>query len=411
MNNNKFNYIGELLLGLSIAGLILFGIGVLNGWWLENTFNNAIGSIFTLGIIALALAILLIANLILTVVNIKNHALPLAHLYSWGPVLLALAALLILSAIKDAKKEFYEQSHPNIQEMHINLSGKFLWIGEASSDNALSNTPDQFVEVTRYAGGNDKMLAYNGSRLAESFKNVSIYSSETASADSRVVLTLPVVQAKSYPAVASFLSKVKEFSLSGYSPTEASLLVYQYYYYADHVEVAPAINLSGSDSMALWGSNIPVVEIHIANLQPQSIARLEVDGVTLALGSEPRKTETNSNECISRNYGSPMINILTAPLKVRWQFVEPNPQWHEAKVTVPQLPALKAKPDWKSRDTQVFLYFQKDGSVTSQWQQVVTLKGDKLGLRTTAILPKLIEPAPCGAAEDGWTEEAVRIKR
>ncbi len=94
---------------------------------------------------------------------------------------------------------------------------------------------------------------------------------------------------------------------------------------------------------------------------------------------------------------------------MRWQFLEPNPIWHEAIVTVPQFPTLKNKPDWKNRETHVFLYFQKDGSVTSQLQQVVTLEGDRLGLRTTAIMPKLLEPAACGTADDGWAETVVRI--
>ncbi len=407
MEKNKTIYMGSLLLGICTAGVTLFGLGLLNGWWLQSTFNDLSNLVFILMVLALVLAILLIAALIVTVANLKHHAPVKAHLYVWGPVLLTLLAFMIMSEIKASKKEAFGQSHPNIQELHINLSSKTLWITEPE-ENVLDKSSYEFVNTIRYAGS-DRMLAYSGSRLSASFKDMSIYSSETESADHRVVLTLPVVQPQTYPDLSKIIRKVSESS-AYYTPTEASLLIYLYYYYNDRVEVVPALNLSGSDSMALWGVDVPVVQVHLANLQPQRIARLEVDHQALALPTVWPE-ENNPNECRDRTFSGFIMSPLTAPIRVRWQFEEPNPQWHEAMVTTPQLPAQKSKPDWKARETEVFLYFQKDGSVSSQWQQVVTLKSGKLGIRTTEILPQLLAPAPCGAAEDNWADEVVRLKQ
>ena len=184
------------------------------------------GTILILGVIVLVLGMFLIANLILTVANIKQHAPPLAYLFAWAPILLTLITLVIGSNIKEAKKEAYEQSHPNIDELHVNLSGKNLWVAETGAEVALSNPQEQFYAITRYADGTDKMLAYQVYRLAESYKDMSIYASDTASADNRTVVTLPVVQSKYFPDVSTITPKIGS-STFGYQPTEASLLVYQ----------------------------------------------------------------------------------------------------------------------------------------------------------------------------------------
>ena len=136
-----------------------------------------------------------------------------------------------------------------------------------------------------------------------------------------------------------------------------------------------------------------------------------MDGATLALGNSPLPPENDPTACNHRNFTSYIINPFNAPIKVRWQFAEVNSQWHEAVVRVPQLASPKAKPDWSKREDNVFLYFQKDGSVAAQWQQLVTFKGDKLGIRTTAIEPALVEPAPCGNAADRWDETVVRVAK
>lgn len=408
MQKTKTSYFANLFLGISLAGTFVFGIGVFEGWWLQQ--SNAIGTVFTLGVIVLVLAVLFIANLIFSIVNIKQHAPPLAYLYLWAPILFAFVVLLLLSGMKDAKKEAYEQSHPNIDELHVNLSGKNLWITETGAEAALPYPQEQFYGITRYAGGADKMLAYQGYRLAESYKDMSIYTSETSSANNRTVITLPVIQSKYFPDVSSIISNIGTSSF-GYKPTEASILVYQYFYYSGRVEVVPALTLAGSDSMDLWATDVPVVSVNVSNYQAQAIARLEIDGQSLSMKYQSGPIKINAANCFGSKLSAPIFNTLNAPLKVRWQFLEPNPAWHEAMVTVPQFPLLKSKPDWKKRETAVYLYILEDGSVASQWQQVVTLKEEKLGIRTTEVSPKLQKPLTCGTAEDNWGDESVRIRQ
>ena len=110
MEKNKTIYMGSLLLGICTAGVTVFGLGLLNGWWLQSTFNNTFSLVFILGVSALALTILLITTLIVTLANLKHHAPVKAHLYVWGPVLLTLVAWMILSETKAFKKEAFGQS-------------------------------------------------------------------------------------------------------------------------------------------------------------------------------------------------------------------------------------------------------------------------------------------------------------
>ena len=193
-----------------------------------------------------------------------------------------------------------------------------------------------------------------------------------------------------------------------YRATESEILVYQYYDYADRIEVAPALRLSSIAAQTLWGSGAPVVTVQIHNLNAQPIIRLEIDGLAIAVGDNVWETDSAQNNC--RSYSPPVINRLEAPLKVRWQFAEANPKWHEAMVTVPTLASLNTQPDWIEREKNIFIYFQKDGHLAAQLQQVIKLKNDKLGIRTTAIAPKLLEKLPCDPANDSWADEVVRIE-
>ena len=405
------NLIPSVIFGLLFAATLLFSVGVFEGWWLQSQTSNAVGLIFVLLVLAVVALIFLIAVIALTIINIKQKTTFWPYVCLWAPAFLVLIGLGMLQHFKEFKQESFEQNHPNISELHVNLSSKYLWLATNGYD-AQPIGRDQFLENTRYASdGLENMAEYAGSRLASSFKNMSLYASDTEALEAKTVLTLPVIQPSQYPDVASFFKLVEADSLVSYKPTEAGLWVYQYYYYDDHIDAVPAINLSGSASMALWGSNLPVVAIHIVNLQAKSLARVEVDGATLALGNSPLPPENDPNACNHRNYTSYIINQFNAPIKVRWQFAEANPQWYEAVVTLPKLNSPKAKPDWSKREDNVFLYFQKNAAVAAQWQQVVTFKDDKLGIRTTAIEPALIEPAPCGNAADSWDETVVRVAK
>ncbi|MGB4810900.1 MAG: hypothetical protein WBP13_00250 [Methylophilaceae bacterium] len=405
--DNQKNLIPSFICGTLLAGMLVIGVGAYSGWWLQGKGSD-FGLLFLLLILVVAAFSFLIANIALTMVHIKQKAAWLAYLLLWAPTLLSLVGLGAATKFMQLKKAEFAQNHPDVTEWHINLSGKNLWI-EGFYD-PLPIELEQFLEIKLYASSDlEKMKAYEGSHLAKSFKNMSFYVSDTPSAENKAVFTLPVVQASTYPDVTSLLKLIKADALGVYNPAEANLWVYQYFYYPDHVEIVPAINLSGNQSMALWGSQLPVVAMHVVSLQEKSLARIEVDGSSLYLGEKPWLPEAKVESCSIRNYKAFMINPFNAPVKVRWQFAEANPQWHEAVVNVPKLNSPKAKPDWNKRMDNVYLYFQHDGTVAAQWQQEVTFKGGQLGVRTTAVEPALSAPAPCGTAENSWDKSIVHV--
>jgi hypothetical protein len=94
-------------------------------------------------------------------------------------------------------------------------------------------------------------------------------------------------------------------------------------------------------------------------------------------------------------YGAPAINKLNAPLKVRWQFAQPNPAWQEATVAVPAF----AKQSSATRNA-VHLYFRADGTVAAQWEQMLTSTDGKPSVRFTDPSAQVTFPARCGTASD-----------
>lgn len=414
MKINNQTYIPGLIFGVLAAACLIFGVGSYNAWWQADASNDVMNYILVIGASFIGFVGFLIATFVVTIVQIKNKAPQRVILFAWAPIGLALAGLLVLNSVGEFKKSTHEAKYPNIVEKHINLSGKKMFVpighGEDSSkvNIEMDKNPENLIELTRYRtlyANADPLLVYSGSRLAATFKTLPVFFDSQPTKTAHPIM-FAVIQPKSYPEITDFIDKLND-SMHSYHTTEPDILVYQYYYYANHVEVAPALVLSGSANMALWGTSTPVVTVSINNLNSQSIVRLEIDGQALALGTnlwQPNKTESNC-----KSYSPTLISKLEAPLKVRWQFAEANPKWHEAMVTVPKLKALKSKPDWKEREINLYLYFQKDGKVAAQLLQVVVFKDDKLGIRTTKVSPELLETGPCGTADDRWSEEAVRI--
>ncbi|MBC7756644.1 MAG: hypothetical protein H7Z20_08415 [Bdellovibrio sp.] len=272
----------------------------------------------------------------------------------------------------------------------------------------MDKNPENIIELTRYRSlyaNADPLMMYSGSRLAATFKTVTVFLDCSINENTQSV-KFAVIPPKSYQEISSFIGQLNN-STNPYHTTEPDILVYQYYYYANHVEVAPALSLSGSANMDLWKENSPVISVHINNLNSQSIARLEIDGQALALGANPWQSDEKDSNC--KSYAPNLISKLNAPLQVRWQFSEGNATWHEALVTVPKLNETLSKPAWKEREKNLYLYFQNNGEVAAQLLQVVVLKNDKIGIRVSEILPKLLAVGRCGTADDRWTEEAIRI--
>lgn len=351
---------------------------------------------------------LLLLNLVFSAIYLKRRVPARAYWLMWGPPLGVLAGLWLFISVQQVSDKFFERAHPNIREVHVNLSGRSLWLDPESTVNDSADAgelpgdqPGHFVSFTRYAEtyyGKDRMLAYSGSRLAADFTRLRVFPGEPAKTPA---LLRPVVVAAPYPDLARFLNRER------ISPQdEAGFLVYLYYHYADRVEVVPALRLAGSQTMDLWGRPLPVVSFHLANLRALPLARLEIDGQAIDLGDAAFASESaEGNGCVYRNYEAHAVNDLSRPLKVRWQFAQPAARWHEAVVSVPEFNVAR-RPRGRAEMINVELYFQDDGSVVAERSLAFDQAQQKFALWTTGPAIPLRRPAPCGTAADRYREDA-----
>jgi hypothetical protein len=396
-------------LGLVVgATLSVVMVGLIYGWY---SSSNEYG---LYGIIIVAVGVLcplLIANLVLSFIYAKRKVSRSTYLWMWGPPVAVATSLALFIGARQLQDAHFDSTHPAINEVHINLSGRGFWLDPSSVNDSANgrselraDQPEKFVELTRWPVRPEverNETPYEGARLSKSFFKLQVFSGEPKST---VPVTLPVSVA-AYPDVSSLAEK-----MSFARGQEASVLTHLYYHYSDRVEVVPAIMLSGSQRMALQGPNIPVVNFHLSNLRAWPIARLEIDGQAVALGSQAFLMETQENAgCRNRNYEASALTRLAAPLRVRWQYALPNPQWNEAIVSVPLLNAAKT-PKGHIRSTDVDLYFQDDGSVVAERSQTIEVANNTLAIHTTGVGRKLLRPAPCGFAPDRYDESVTVIR-
>lgn len=342
---------------------------------------------------------LLIVNVVLTAVYLWRKAPLRTYAAMWVPPLLALAILPVSESLDGMRRDAFDKEHPAIREVHVNLSGHSLWLDPAEAGQSsggsgeLAGDREQFVPLTRYPG-EDRMSAYKGARLLDTYRDIRVFRGHPGETPPTV---LPVNQPTPFPPVDIFLNRLS------FRAGEASVIEYWYYHYADHVDVVPAISLSGSQDMDLWGSGLPVVDFHLANLGTLPIVRLEIDGQAIALSEHAFFPESSENgSCTSRNYSAHAVNRLDKPLKVRWQLAQANPVWHEATVAVAGFGQAPA--GGRIRSTSVELYFQKDGSVVAEASQLIDLPGKKLVLRIHSAVAPLRQAAPCGGPRDRYAD-------
>lgn len=356
------------------------------------------------------LAPLLVANLVMTVLYVRQRAPGQVLGWMWLPLVVVASVAMSMHGLSGQARRANEAQYPSVREMHVNLSGRSIWFDPAGQGGGPrgrqampGDAPGVFTEVTRYFGDDDQMAIYKVARLAPSFRSMTVF---VETPPSGATATLPVVwQAEAFPDVASFM---RHLSFQG---SEASVTEHWFFHYADRVEVVPALSLAGSQSMDLWGGPVPMVGFHIANLTHQQLARLEVDGATLGLGSEARAPEqAQGHGCTERNHAAYAINRLQAPLKLRWQWAQANPVWHEAMVEVPAFRERLDMPRGSPHLTSVTLYLQADGTVVAERSLLRGSPSGVMSLQTTGPTRPLAKTPPCGYAPDRYSE-AVQVFR
>lgn len=352
---------------------------------------------------------LLVLNLVLSMIYLRRR-LP-GHIFAWmwGPIVAVMCLVMLMDGLAEQKRQSDAAEHPAIREVHVNLSGRSIWFDPAGKGGEMRGTiamrgeePGIFAELTRYFSESDQMAIYAKARQVPAVSEMPVFHEPPAQGDPRV---LPVVwRADAFPAVDSFMKHLS------FQAGEASVIVYWYFHYADRVEVAPVIDLAGSQAMDLWGRGTPVVDFHIANLGGLPIARLEIDGAAVALGGAAFESEQAVDyQCSRRNYAAYAVNRLQGPLKIRWQWAQANPAWQETVVDVPSFRSSQL-PRGRIRSTSIELYFLPDGSVVAERSQVRDLARGEMIIHTTGPSRPLASPPPCGYASDRF-DDSVKVIR
>lgn len=349
------------------------------------------------------LAPLAFVNFLVTLNYARRQAPAGAYFWSWGPLLGVLAVFWLIQAIQQGQQEAFDAAHPSMRERHINLSGRDLWLDTefvSGADGGVmpGDRPGQFLEFQRYGqrgADNDVRMIYDGSRLAADFREMTVYPGppQTTSA-----IRLPARLGSAYPDLSLPLL---QRALTEYG--ESSALIHLFYHYPDHVEVAPALNLDGSQSMALWGKAQPVMVLRFANLGGgPAIARLEIDGQAVDFGAGAMLPEIDEDACYRRGFQSHAQVGRQGRLHVRWQYAETAPLWHQAEAVIPELPSTR--PPGQRRSDGLDLYFGRDRLLAvERWQEIE--QAEKLVLLTSQPQPALPVKPLCGTAAARYADE------
>ncbi len=399
------HYLFGIVVSFLLAALLAFlGISLVSnpnlGWGAQALLSYGL-------LIGGPLAVVLALCWIVYMVRDKGQVPGRVHALLLAPTALALAIVPVSDSIDRSRQDSFRASNPAIQEVHVNLSGRSVGLdmreASTSSGGARSTMEPGSAEQRMYssfprypgqaaiASGN---FPYDGARLKDSVDHYQYFNPDGTPGASLPLRRLP------YPD----LGKLP----SAYPYGEAGLVVYQYFHYADHVEVAPGIaRFSGMTEDRMASARIPGLAIFgLENHTPQTIARVEINGQTYDMGSYAARSLL-SQPCDPARGGSPALLDLERPVQVRWQTMEEPGVWREATLTVPPFSAASRK-DSDGGLLRVLLYFLPDGTVAAERYKEIRVR-DELSIRATG-LPAAAKPyTGCGGAYYGYNPQTVKL--
>ncbi|RRU74084.1 hypothetical protein [Stenotrophomonas maltophilia] len=393
----------SLLLAVLIAALSLIAVATPNlGWGIVALATVAIW-------VGLPLLLVLLLVWLRYMVRQRGRVPGRVHALMFAPTTAALLIVPVWLSLQRSWDSVAGGSRAPIAEMHINLSGQPLWLDTspyASTGSGAGpdlpmqgDTPERFMAFHRYPNTQsdaDRAFPYEDARLKRS---VDHYRYATPSGD-RAVTDVPLVR-QAYPDTTPFNA--------GWRRTGTPELVYLYYHYSDHVEVAPTLaRLSGLTADDLERSRFEgLVLFKIHNYGGAPIVRLEVNGTALDIGDRAIASIPDApGDCTAYGYplGAALLS-LDAPLQVRWQAVDAPAHWHSARV---QVPAFRQPLPLQGQSTlqRVLLYVLPDGTLAAE-RYAEVFEGDTLrGIKATGLPASAATHAVCGSARASYREGA-----
>ncbi len=232
-------------LGLFIAVNVAAFLGKPNLGW------GALGLIYLVIFVGAPALLALIGFTVFYAVG-KPQAPLQTFVWMWGPPLAALAILPIAQALQDAQRDRHDVQFPPVHELHVNLSGRDFHVdregagSQGSMATLRASEPHRFAELMRYPEPVGQALAtdtyqrlYADGRIKAGVSSMRRLSRAHGTDEST---DLPLRSVSPYP-------KLEDLRPAIASPAHATLM--QFFHYADHSEAAPAIWLSGSQSLLL----------------------------------------------------------------------------------------------------------------------------------------------------------------
>lgn len=355
------------------------------------------------------LAVALVITWLVYMVKAGGKVPGRVHLLMFVPPLLSLFVIPVADDIRRADAERLSERHPAIEETHVNLSGRPLWLAPGVDGSTSSGAPPEmpmrpaplarFVSFTRYP--NDEGLKsgsfpYDGTRLRDGIATYTYGAGDAGDQAKASARTVPLVRLP-YPDL---------HELTPYVP-EQELVVYQYFHYGDRVEVAPGLAPAMPSNQDELLRKVPrLAKFYMSRRIAPAIARVEVNGQTLAIGDD--EPITVDAEC-RRPYASIGYALLdsAASIKLRWQTLDDPSHWHEASLALPPLRTSTAgKP---ASFPSVLLYFTGDDRVAAERFQLLRLDDDRKGLLASGLPAGVPAAETCGSAMDGYDPETVTL--
>ncbi|MGS1009436.1 hypothetical protein [Achromobacter anxifer] len=395
-------------LGIAVS-ILLAGLLAFLGVVLVSTPNLGWGAqaLLSYGVlIGGPLAVALALCWIVYMVRDKGQVPGRVHALMFLPTVLALAIVPVSDSIEQGRQDRFTASHPAIEEVHVNLSGRTIWTDRRGGSLSSGASPylepgsvaqymfSRFHRYPNQGTAASENFPYEGARLKSGVDRY-VYSSQDGSPGASVPLKrLP------YPD----LAKLRSASSQG----EAELVVYHYYHYADHVEVAPGIaRFAGTTTDRMEAAGMPGLAIFgLQNLTPQTIARLEINGQAYDMGSQAARGVL-PRPCDPARGGSPVLLDLEQPLRVRWQTLEEPGTWREATANVPVFSAASSQDPGKGL-LRVRLYFLPDETVAAERYREIRVRGE-LSVRATGLPAAVQAYTGCGGAYSGYNPQTVKL--
>lgn len=317
-----------------------------------------------------------------TYLHAKSAASRTMRIWMWRPALLALI-LIPAGWAWEAWRTIDFPQQVSIREAHVNLTGSPFRLAGDAYPSPIDADPRFFTTVDRHNRENERphwLKNYAGIELAPGFTHLDYHAGDSAALRQKPVVLMPYAH--------DWKLHKKKYAQFG---LDAS---YFYFHYADRIEVASFIQLGPVPARRQPGSDDPMTVVHHHNLRSYAIVRLEIDGQTMGLHSalDPQKAPDCSDAV------TPAINTFNAPVKVRWQTLQPNTVWQSATVVVPPF-APSAPSNEYVKTNAVHLYFNADGTVAAQRVQETASREGKERVGLTGVVPALEAEPPCGTID------------